>query len=283
MIDLHCHSFHSDGTDAPEKLPHFAEAIGLTALALTDHDTVDGLPAFLAQQAFVNVRLLAGTELSCHFMGKSLHVLGLLVDPQDACFAKRLVELRSRREDRNERLLARLNDLGVSLTFEAIQAEADSPLISRVHVAKALVTSGTFGTIQEAFSKLLGDGKPGCVPREELSPKEAALWIREAGGVPLVAHPGRFAGPSFRWDEAMTELRQEGMAGFETVYGDYGPQEEAYFRALAGRLGMVESGGSDYHGDNKPGVVLGRGRKGIRVPDEFLEGIEQNKAQGDWN
>lgn len=283
MIDLHCHSLHSDGTDAPEKLPYFAEAIGLTALALTDHDTVDGLSAFLAQQAFVNVRLLAGTELSCHFMGKSLHVLGLLVDPQDARFGKRLLELRSRREDRNERLLARLNDLGVSLTFEAIQAEADSPLISRVHVAKALVTSGAFGTIQEAFSKLLGDGKPGCVPREELSPKEAALWIREAGGVPLVAHPGRFAGPAFRWDEAMTELRLKGMAGFETVYGDYGPQEEAYFRALANRLGMVESGGSDYHGDNKPGVELGRGRKGIRVPDEFLEGIEHNKAQGDWN
>ena len=283
MIDLHCHSLHSDGTDAPEKLPYFAEAIGLNALALTDHDTVDGLSTFLAQQDFVKVRLLRGRELSCHFEGKPLHVLGILVDPQNAVFAERLLELRSRREDRNERLLSRLSQLGIELSLEAVRAEADSPLISRVHVAKALVTSGSFGSIQEAFSKLLGDGQPGCVPRQELSPKEAAQWIREAGGVPLVAHPGRFAGPSFRWEEAMTELRQAGMAGFESVYGDYGSQEEAYFRSLATRLDMVESGGSDYHGDNKPGVLLGRGRKGIRVPDEFLAGIERNKARGDWN
>lgn len=283
MIDLHCHSYHSDGTDAPEALPAMAEALGLTALALTDHDTIDGLPAFLGQQSRVKVRLLAGTELSCHFLGKSLHVLGLLVDPEDQTFGTRLAELRKRREDRNGRLLSRLHELGIPITLEAIQAEADSPLISRVHVAKALVTLGTFSTIQEAFTDLLGDGKPGCVPREELTPAEAALWIREAGGVPLVAHPGRFAGPSFRWDEAMRELQQAGMAGFETVYGDYGPQEEAYFRGLALRLEMVQSGGSDYHGANKPGVVLGRGRKGIRVPEEFLEGLERHKLLGDWN
>jgi hypothetical protein len=283
MIDLHCHSLYSDGTDAPEALPALAEAAGLRALALTDHDTVDGVSRFLAQQPFVTVRLLVGTELSCHFMGKSLHVLGLLVDPGNQVFAGRLKELRGRREERNTRLLARLLELGVPLTLAAVQAEADSPLLSRVHVAKALVTQGRFRTIQEAFSRLLGDGKPGCVPREELTPADAARWIREAGGVPLVAHPGRFAGPSFRWYEAMTELRASGMAGFETIYGDYGPSEESYFRALAQRLGMVQSGGSDYHGDNKPGVTLGRGRKGIRVPDEFLDGIERSQALGDWN
>lgn len=283
MIDLHCHSYHSDGTDAPEALPFLAEAAGLSALALTDHDTLDGLPAFLAQQDRVKVRLLAGTELSCHFLGKSLHVLGLLVDPGDARFQARLVELRGRREDRNHRLVARLRELGYAVSLESVRAEADSPLLSRVHVANALVRAGAFATVQEAFNQLLGDGKPGWVPREELSPRDAARWIREAGGVPIVAHPGRFAGPSFRWDEAMAELRDAGMAGFETVYGDYGPQEEAYFRALAQRLSMLESGGSDYHGANKPGVEIARGRKGIRVPDAFLEGLEQCKREGHWN
>lgn len=283
MIDLHCHSLHSDGTDDPARLPEMAEALGLAALALTDHDTLDGLPAFLAQQPTVKVRLLPGTELSCAFMGRSLHVLGLLVDPENATFQRRLAELRERRSDRNARLYARLNELGYPVTEERVRAEADSPLVSRVHVAKALLTLGAVATVQEAFSRLIGDGRPAYVPREELPPDTAARWIREAGGVPLVAHPGRFAGPSFRWDEAMGELRRAGMAGFETVYGDYGPEEERYFRELAARLGMVQSGGSDYHGANKPGVALGSGRKGIRVPDEFLDGLHESQRRGDWN
>ncbi len=283
MIDLHCHSLYSDGTDAPEDLVRRAEELGLAALALTDHDTLDGLPRFLALQPQVRVRLVPGTELSCGYLGKSLHVLGLLVEPEDAVFQERLRELRGRREERNLRMIARLRELGLPITEEGARAEADSPLISRLHIAQALVRLGAAGSVQEAFTTLIGEGAPGYVPRRELTPKEAARWIREAGGVPLVAHPGRFAGPSFRWEEAMAELRALGMAGFETVYGEYGPEEQAYFRGLASRLGMVESGGSDYHGANKPGVSLGRGRKGIRVPDDFLTNLMAERQRGDWN
>lgn len=281
MIDLHFHSLYSDGTDAPEDLARMGDALGLTAMALTDHDTVDGLPRFLAMQDQVKPRLLAGTELSCTYLGKSLHVLGLLVDPADPIFQGRLAELRNRRGDRNVRLVARLNELGIAITLEAVQAQADSPLLSRVHVAMALVAMGVVTTPDEAFRRLLGDGCPGYVPRQELTPREAARWIREAGGVPIVAHPGRFAGRAFRWDEAMAELQRLGMAGFETVYGEYGPEEEAYFRGLARQLGMLESGGSDYHGANKPGVPLGRGRRNIHVPDEFLTELESARARGD--
>ena len=283
MIDLHCHSHHSDGTDTPERLALLAEAAGLAALCLTDHDTLGGIPDFLAQQSKVKVRLLVGIELSCRFLGRSLHVLGLLVDPADALFQIRLAELRGRREDRNRRLFLRLAELGYPLTREDVQAQADSPLLSRVHVARALAVKGFVRRPQEAFERLIGDEGPAFVPREELSPAEAVRWIREAGGVPVVAHPGRFAGGTFHWDEAMRDLQREGLEGLEGYYGEYRAAEQRYFVELGRRLGMVITGGSDYHGLNKPGIRLGSGRGGLRVPDALLEALEAQQRRGAWN
>ena len=280
MIDLHCHTLHSDGTDTPERLALLADEARLTALCLTDHDTLGGIPAFLATQPRVKARLLVGTELSCRFLGRSLHVLGLLVDPVDARFQARLEELRGRRDDRNRRMIARLAELGCPITFEDVQAQADTPLLSRVHFAKALAARGFVHRAPEAFERLIGDDCPGFVPREELSPAEACRWIREAGGVPVVAHPGRFAGGSFRWDEAMPDLQREGIEGLEGYYGEYRAAEQRYFVALAARLGMVVTGGSDYHGANKPGLRLGVGRGGLKVPDDLLERLEAQQRRG---
>lgn len=283
MIDLHCHTLHSDGTDAPEALALLGEAARLTALCLTDHDTVDGLPPFLAMQPRVKVRLLAGTELSCSFLGRSLHVLGLLVDPLDPVFQSRLVELRARREDRNRRMLIRLAELGCALTAEEVRAQSETSLISRVHVAKALAARGYVRRPTEAFERLIGDDCPGYVPREELEPAEAARWIREAGGVPVVAHPGRFAGGGFIWDEAMADLQRQGLEGLEAYYGEYRAAEQRYFVALAARLDLLVTGGSDYHGAHKPGLRLGRGRGGLQVPDEVLEKLELRQKRGSYH
>ena len=283
MIDLHCHTLHSDGTDTPERLALLADEAGLTALCLTDHDTLGGIPDFLAQQPKVKARLLVGTELSCRFLGRSLHVLGLLVDPQDGRFQERLAEIRSRREDRNHRMALRLAEVGCPVSLEEVQAQAETPLLSRVHFAKALAAKGYVRRPQEAFERLIGDDGPAFVPREELSPAEAARWIREAGGVPVVAHPGRFAGSSFRWDEAMHDLQREGIEGLEGYYGEYRAAEQRYFVGLAKRLGMVVTGGSDYHGANKPGLRLGAGRGGLKVPDTLLEALEAQRARGSWN
>ncbi|WP_306589436.1 PHP domain-containing protein [Geothrix sp. 21YS21S-4] len=280
MIDLHCHTLHSDGTDTPEGLALLGDEARLTALCLTDHDTLGGIPAFLAMQPQVKVRLLVGTELSCSFLGRSLHVLGLLVDPADARFQARLEELRGRRDDRNRRMLTRLAELGCPLTYADVAAQADSPLLSRLHFAQALAARGFVKRPHEAFERLIGDDCPGYVPREELSPSEAALWIREAGGVPVVAHPGRFAGGGFRWDDAMRDLQREGLEGLEGYYGEYRAAEQKYFVALAERLGMVVTGGSDYHGRNKPGLRLGAGRGGLKVPDDLLERLEIRRSRG---
>jgi predicted metal-dependent phosphoesterase TrpH len=283
VIDFHFHSLHSDGTDQPQQLAHDAEAAGLYAACLTDHDTLEGIPAFLAEQPKVKVRLLAGTELSCHFMGRSLHVLGLLVDPNDAVFQTRLKELRDRRDDRNERMVRRLQELGHPITMELIQAQAQSPLLSRVHFAKALVEVGSIRRPQEAFERLIGDGGIAFVEREELDPATAARWIREAGGVPIVAHPGRFGRHGFPWEEPMKALQQQGLAGFEAYYGEYNPAQQHYFLRLSEKMRMVVSGGSDYHGANKPGLKLGVGRGDLNVPDGLLADLEAAKSRGAWN
>lgn len=282
MIDLHCHTLHSDGTDTSEGLALLGDEARLSALCLTDHDTLGGIPEFLAMQPRVKVRLLVGTELSCHFMGQSLHVLGLLVNPGDDRFQARLTELRGRRDDRNRRMLLRLAELGCPLTYEDVQAQADSPLLSRVHFAKALAARGFVRRAPEAFERLIGDDCPGYVPRQELTPSEASLWIREAGGVPVVAHPGRFGGGKFRWDEAMADLQRQGLEGLEGFYGEYRAAEQKYFVNLAARLGMVVTGGSDYHGGNKPGLRLGRGRGGLQVPDDLLVHLETQQRFGSY-
>ena len=274
MIDLHSHSIFSDGTDTPEALAQAADALGLKALALTDHDTLDGLPRFMAQQPSVRTLLVPGLELSCRFLGRGLHMLGLFVDYQDPAFRTRVEGLATLRLGRNREMVARLQALGVPLTFEEVAATAPTELISRTHFAKALVARGAAGSPQDAVLRFVGDNAPAFVPVPELTPRTAALWIHEAGGIAVVAHPGRGVPRHFRWEEAMAELKAQGVQGFEARYPDYGPREERYFLELAGTLDLVPTGGSDYHGANKPGQGLGIGRGNLHVPDEILERLQ---------
>lgn len=281
MIDLHCHSTFSDGTDEPEDLVKIGAEAGLDALALTDHDTVDGLARFLGMQDTVQVRLLAGIELSSRFLGRELHILGLLFNPDDARFQQRLEGLRETRQHRNLQMVSKLQSMGLPITSELVQAQAPTPLVARPHFAKALVACGAASSTQEAFLRYVGDHAPGYVQREELSPGEASRWIWEAGGIPLVAHPGRF-GRGFIWDDAMPDLRKTGIAGFEAFYSGYSQPEETYFSSLAARLDMARCGGSDYHGAHKPGIKLGIGRGDLRVPFELLAELETHRDRGTW-
>ncbi|MCE1229262.1 MAG: PHP domain-containing protein [Firmicutes bacterium] len=271
MIDLHTHSCFSDGTDTPEALASLGDAMGLRALALTDHETLAGLPRFMAAQSSVKTLLVPGIELGCRFVGRELHVLGLFFDPDDPTLQTRVETLRVRRNVRNEALIARLQSLGIPLRLEDVQALAPSELLSRTHFARCLVNLGAAATPSEAYDRLIGEGGAAFVPFEDLHPAEAARWIHEAGGLAIVAHPGRFAGGNFIWDEAMTVLQDMGMDGLEAYYCDYGPSEQRYFLDLAAALRMIPSGGSDYHGDYKPGLQLGTGRGSLRIPDSVLE------------
>lgn len=277
MIDLHAHSCFSDGTDTPEDLARLGEEAGLTALALTDHDTVAGVPRFLALQPHLNVLLIPGIELGCRFLGRELHVLGFWVRPDDPTFLDRLTLLRTRRERRNVRMAERLAATGRTIDLEEVREAAPGGLVTRTHFAQVLVRRGHARSPREAFHRFLAEGAPAHVPMEELTPREAATWIREAGGVPAIAHPGRFAAGAFVWDRALADLRDQGLEGLEAYYGEHSRVQEASFLDLARRLDMVPCGGSDYHGSAKPGLQLGRGWGSLHVPDGVLAELERRR------
>jgi hypothetical protein len=280
MIDLHSHSLFSDGTDSPEALAQAGHEAGLAALALTDHDTLDGLEPFMAMQRWVATVLVPGIELSCRFMGHPLHMLGLFLAYRDPLLRERVESMRLKRLERNQTMVQRLRERGLPITWEEVAAEAPTDLISRTHFARVLVRNGAAGSPEDAFRRHIGDHSPCCVPFPELPPREAAAWIREAGGVAVVAHPGRGFPRGFRWDQAMADLKDMGVQGFEAYYPDYGPLEERYFLGLAQELDMIPCGGSDYHGGHKPGQELGVGTGGLHVPDGILERLQSLCALG---
>ena len=271
MIDLHTHSIFSDGTDSPEAMAEAADACGLKALALTDHDTLAGLERFMAHQPRVAPLLVPGIELSCRFAGRPLHMLGLFVRFRDPLLVRRVESMRVQRLERNQTMVALLRAQGVAISWDELALEAPTDLISRTHFAQVLVRNGAAGSPEDAFRRLIGDDSPCYVPFPELQPREAAAWIREAGGVAVVAHPGRGFPRGFRWEQAMLELKDQGVQGFEAYYPDYGPLEQRYFLQLAEALDLVPCGGSDFHGGHKPGQKLGVGRGGLHVPDATLD------------
>jgi predicted metal-dependent phosphoesterase TrpH len=275
MIDLHSHSNCSDGSDPPEYLARLADQIGLAALALTDHDTLDGVDAFLDWQSRVSARLIAGIELSCEFAGRDLHVLGLFVNHRDTLFKERVHGLRLRRNKRNLKMFQKLKAMDIDMP-----ADEGQGLITRAHMAEMLLKTGKVATWAEAFEKYLGESGMAYVPFEFLSPDEAFQWVREAGGIPIIAHPGRFMRGRFAWDVAMPELRKRGAQGIETFYSDHSDAETSYFMNLCKTLDMPPSGGSDYHGRRKPGCNLGKGWGALEVPDWVLDGLMGALRQG---
>jgi predicted metal-dependent phosphoesterase TrpH len=275
MIDLHCHSTFSDGSDRPEELANMANRLGLSSLALTDHDSLDGLDAFLDQQKSVATRLIAGIELSCEFAGHDMHVLGLFINHRDAIFQERVKSLRLRRYRRNVQIFEKLNSLNLSINPEIYAKNEEDELITRSHIASSLLEAGHAETKAEAFKKFLGESGTAYVPFEFLPPRDAFIWIRQAGGLPVVAHPGRFSS-GFVWDAAMADLKECGAGGIEAFHSDHSAPETRYFLKLCRALGMPPSGGSDYHGRIKPGCRLGTGWGSLSVQDEILEGLEKN-------
>jgi predicted metal-dependent phosphoesterase TrpH len=248
-----------------------ADAMGLRALALTDHDTLDGLDRFLDMQGATSVRLVPGIELSCEFVGRDLHVLGLFVDHRDPVFGERIRGLQARRLRRNERIFGNLRGLGIDIG--SLAPHGHDGQMTRGHIADMLVAAGRVASRGDAFRKYLGEDGAAYAPFDYLSPADAFSWIREAGGLPAIAHPGRFAGGAFVWDAAMAEFRSQGALGVEAHYSEHSPAQTAYFLWLCDELGMAPTGGSDYHGAMKPWCRMGVGRGDLAVPDTVLDRI----------
>jgi 3',5'-nucleoside bisphosphate phosphatase len=245
--DLHSHSTASDGTDAPAEVMRRARAAGLDAIALTDHDTVAGHDAARAALP-PGLTLVPGMELSCRLDGHSVHLLGYLFDPADPELSAETAKIRESRLHRAEAMAARLAELGAPVTWEQVRAIAGDGVVGRPHLARAMVEAGVIESPEQAFGPdWIGTGGRAYVPRYALDPARAIALIRAAGGVTVLAHP-RARG----WmvpDEATADLAAAGLAGIEVWHPDQDRDQRMPLQALARRLSLVASGGSDDHGE----------------------------------
>ena len=273
-IDLHSHSSFSDGSDTPEELVTAAARIGIESLALTDHDTLEGIPRARAAAAETGIELISGTELSLEWDRGGMHLVVLWLDPVSGPLQDRLTELQHGRNLRNERIIERLNQLGIDITINEILEQAGRGTVGRPHFAAVMQRKGVVETMNQAFDEYLGTGSQAYVSRDRLSPMEAIQLARASGGVPILAHPHTL-GVDNRHEMAdlLDKLVGYGLIGIECYYGSYPAEGRSGMVAMAKRFGLLPSGGSDYHGTYKADVALGLGRVGLPVPSDILEDL----------
>lgn len=278
MIDLHCHSTFSDGEFSPVQLLEMAAAIGLSALALTDHDTVAGLPSLLAAESGT-VTAVPGVEVSAMFGSDTLHILGLFVDWRCPELNRFLEPIRSSREERNRKIVRRLRNLGCDVTEEDVRARAGEDVVGRPHIAQSLVAAGCCESIPEAFEVYLGVRGKAYYKRFRPSAESAVRTVHAAGGLAVWAHPVAardHAESTLR--QRLRSLRDAGLDGIESHYSEHTEEQTRFVSRLADEAGLLLSGGSDFHGAPMPGIELGRGRGNLAVPDQFLDRMRNKIA-----
>jgi len=256
-IDLHTHSNRSDGTFEPAEVVRLAAERALDVVALTDHDTTDGLAEALATGSVVGMEVVPGVEFSAEFDGRSVHVLCYWMDPVDAALQLELRRLREDRFRRGELMVDKLRDLGLPVEFERVRAIAGDATIVRPHIAQAMVEAGFVATEKEAFERYIGDGGPAHVAKHALDPVDAVVLIDGAGGVCALAHPGMWGDQSSVPVELIERMAAAGMRGIEVDHPDHSPEMRERYRTLAGELGLIATGGSDCHGTRYDPLRLG--------------------------
>jgi 3',5'-nucleoside bisphosphate phosphatase len=260
--DLHVHTHASDGLVSPSGVVAAAAAKGLAAVAVTDHDTVDGLDEAVMAQAGLTLRVIPGIELSCDVLGREIHILGFFIDYTCPELTRLLKTIHESRFSRAVKMVDRLQKLGYAITLPAVLEQAGGAAPGRPHVARALVDAGYFANVRKVFDQLLGMGMPGYVERYKLLPQEAIAAIRNAGGLAAWAHPA-LAGS----DHLLAGFIGYGLQGLEIYHPDHGPHQTEHYRRLAKRHGLVTTGGSDYHG-GEAGRVGDLGGFGLNM-DEY--------------
>ncbi|MBI4288322.1 MAG: PHP domain-containing protein [Chloroflexi bacterium] len=263
--DLHLHSTASDGRFTPEELVRHVFQSGLTLMALTDHDSVDGAPAAIAAaRAFPPLEVIPGVEIGTDVPHGEVHVLGYFVDYKSAGLLSRLESLRSGRVDRAQRMITKLKKLGVDIEWRRVQELAGGGSIGRPHIAQAMLEKGYIPNLKEAFNKYIGRDGPAYAEREKLTPEGAVQLVIRAGGLPVLAHPNDIESI----DKLLIELKAAGLVGMEVYYGLYPAETVRRLKALAKRYDLIPCGGTDYHGlDTMNEAALGS----ILVPQESVD------------
>jgi hypothetical protein len=277
-VDLHTHSSASDGTDRPAVLVRRARDAGLGAIAITDHDTLSGIEEARTAAEAAEIRLIPGVELSVDHAGLKMHLLVYFLEPGGGPLQDRLAGLRAGRDQRNLEMLNKLRALGYEVDEAEVAAQAGGESVGRPHIADALVAQGAFSSRSEAFVELLGDGGTAYVARLRLSVTEAIALATESGAVTAVAHPYTIGGNSDTYPALFAELRDLGLVGLEAYYPEHSPELRRHLAALATDLGLVATGGSDYHGAGKPGLNIGTGFGDLVVPDTALTDLEERRT-----
>ena len=278
-IDLHTHSLCSVGAQTPADVVRTAYDAGLSAIALSDHDCVEGVQEAMDTGRQLGVEVIPAVELSAQ-SDTELHILGYFVDIHNKKLRDTMAYALRVRDERQEETCRKLNEQGFSITMEEARAEANgNPVLCRAHFAQIMVRKGYAASVQEAFSKYLSVGCYAYSNRQALTGPEAVSLIREAGGIAVAAHLHLIKQPDEQLREYLRSLIPYGLDGVEGYYTDYTPDMERRYRSMAKELGLVISGGTDYHGANKPHIAIGRGRGQLEIPYSVLDGLRQRHRE----
>lgn len=273
-VDLHVHSTYSDGTLTPSELAIHAKHMGLSAFALTDHDTIDGISEAMHAGKEQGIEVIPGVELSTSYNNKEIHIVGLFIDYNDDILKNKLNYLKNTRINRNIEMCNKFKNLGINISYEKMLEMYPDSVITRAHFADYLVKMGIIKSRTEAFERYLGDRRPCYVPRQKIQPQEAIDMIKNAGGIAILAHPILYHLGSEQMNSLVQYLCECGLTGLEAIYSTYTMGEELSMRKLANENNLLISGGSDYHGENKPHIEMGTGRGKLFVPYNILEHLK---------
>jgi predicted metal-dependent phosphoesterase TrpH len=274
-IDLHLHTTHSDGSFSTREVMTFAKQAGVTALAITDHDIVAGIAEATAIGTELGIEVVPGVEISSRLGESELHILGYFLNWTDPLLAQRLSSLRDSRHTRNPKIVQRLNELGIPITYEEVRALAGTESVGRPHIARLLMEKKFVTSAKEAFDRYLANGRPAFVDRELPEPAEAVQWIREAGGVPVLAHPTWVRTSADGLRTLVRDLKVTGLGGIEVHYSTHTPSQTTEYLELAKQCDLVVTGGSDFHGVTKPDIEVGIGRGQLKVSEKLLDPLRK--------
>ncbi|MBQ3074679.1 MAG: PHP domain-containing protein [Clostridia bacterium] len=274
LIDLHTHSLKSDGAQTPADVVRTAHAAGLSAMALSDHDNVEGVREAMAEGEKLGIEVIPAVELSAQ-VDTELHILGYFIDVENKKLQEALDYSLVVRDQRQEETCRKLNEQGFQITMDELREEAHgNPVLCRAHFAQIMVRKGYAESVQDCFKKYLSVGCYAYSNKQALLPHEAVSLIHEAGGIAVAAHLHLIKMEDEPLKKFLADLIPHGLDGVEGYYTDYTPDMEQRYRAMAKELGLVLSGGTDYHGANKPHISIGRGRGGLEIPYSVLEGLK---------
>jgi 3',5'-nucleoside bisphosphate phosphatase len=275
IIDLHTHSNASDGSMSSVELVRHAKEKGLAAIALTDHDTVDGVKDALEEGERIGIEVIPGIEISVDYKPE-MHILGFFFNKNEYTnIRKELGLIRQGREDRNKKIISKLNELGVNITEEEVKNVVSGDITGRPHIARVLIAKGYAKTMDDAFDKYLSKDGLAYFSRFELKPIDGIKAIKNAGGIPVIAHPVFLRKSYDDMDKLLKELKGYGLAGIEAIYSENSKEDTGNLLRLAIKHQLLVTGGSDFHGTYKNGLELGIGRGNLKVPYELLEKLKK--------